>query len=334
MSRPPPPLQLGIALVVAPPSPDHGNGGVSSARLDAPDSRSATIDFPAADWRDLVSMAASTVIHVVILLLMVMIAPALKSDSAGPPVQIVSAVEEEPLDVDDADMIPIEMPEERPEDFEQPLVELPNEIEVSETADFDVEGGGDVDAAAAFAGPLSDLAAGADAILAEFATVRAGGGDDGRAGGGFGGEIGRRLARAGAQSGAIQVSLAWNNFNDLDLHVIPPSRDHIFFGHRISRCGGHLDIDMNAGGQMSGEPVENVFWPRRTAPHGEFAVYVHHFARHDSIDETPFEVHLLVDGVKQSFKGIARSGGPPQQVTSFQRRPGAGREAPTDTFPE
>ena len=85
-------------------------------------------------------MAASTVIHVVILLIMVMIVPALKSDSAGPPVQIVSAVEEEPLDVDDADMIPIEMPEERPEDFEQPLVELPNEIEVPETADFDVEG--------------------------------------------------------------------------------------------------------------------------------------------------------------------------------------------------
>ena len=322
-----------MTAVVAPPSPDHGTGGVAGVRLDAPDFRSATIDPPADDWRDLTSMAASTVIHVVILLIMVMIVPALKSDSAGPPVQIVSAVEEQPLDVDDADMIPIEMPEERPEDFEQPLVELPNEIEVPETADFDVEGGGDVDAAAAFAGPLSDPAAGADAMLAEFATVRAGGGDDGRAGGGFGGEIGRRLARAGAQSGAIQVSLAWNNFNDLDLHVIPPSREHIFFGHRSSRCGGHLDIDMNAGGQMSREPVENVFWPRRAAPRGEFAVYVHHFARHDSIDETPFEVHLLVDGVKQSFKGVARSG-PPQQVTSFQRRLGGGREVPADTFPE
>jgi hypothetical protein len=31
----------------------------------------------------------------------------------------------------------------------------------------------------------------------------------------FGGDIGRRLARAGAKTGAIQVSLAWNNINGL-----------------------------------------------------------------------------------------------------------------------
>ena len=74
----PPPLRPDMTAVVAPPSPDHGTGGVAGVRLDAPDFRSATIDPPADDWRDLTSMAASTVIHVVILLIMVMIVPALK----------------------------------------------------------------------------------------------------------------------------------------------------------------------------------------------------------------------------------------------------------------
>jgi hypothetical protein len=80
--------------------------------------------------------------------------------------------------------------------------------------------------------------------------------------------------------------------------------------------------------------VENVYWPRQVAPRGEFAVYVHHFARHDDVDATPFEVHVLVDGTKQSFKGVARGGGPPVLVTTFRRTPGQARQPPEQTFPE
>jgi hypothetical protein len=65
------------------------------------------------------------------------------------------------------------------------------------------------------------------------------------AGGAFSAEFKQRLDREGAQSGDVQISLKWDNYNDLDLHVICPSGETIYFGHRKSECGGELDVDMN-----------------------------------------------------------------------------------------
>ncbi len=58
------------------------------------------------------------------------------------------------------------------------------------------------------------------------------------------GEIGRRLRVAGAGTGDVQVSIAWNNFNDIDLHVmveaIPPQAGVLIinFMNRRGSCGG------------------------------------------------------------------------------------------------
>ena len=50
------------------------------------------------------------------------------------------------------------------------------------------------------------------------------------AGGGDGfSDLEDRLRRAGAQSGDVQISLAWNNGNDIDLHVETPGGEKIFF---------------------------------------------------------------------------------------------------------
>ena len=277
-------------------------------------------------------MAVSTVVHVVALLLLALIVPQLRE--GAPPVRIVSAAPEPAAEFEDFEPLPVELPAEEPVDLEQPVPDVPAEA-VEPVVEIDGDAGVEGIDAAAFAGPLADPALGSDALLGEFAVRRAGGGGGG-SGEGLGGEIGRRLAKAGAGSGAIQVSLAWNNFNDLDLHVIPPSGERIFFAHRRSRCGGHLDVDMNAGGASSREPVENVYWPRQQAPRGGFSVYVHHYARHDPVDETPFELHLLVDGKRQSFKGVVRGGMPPVRVAEFQRQPVGRGAAPAEEseFPE
>ncbi|MBK64425.1 MAG: hypothetical protein CMB47_02740 [Euryarchaeota archaeon] len=84
-----------------------------------------------------------------------------------------------------------------------------------------------------------------------------------------------RLEREGAKRGSVQISLLWNNWNDLDLHVITPSGEHIFHDNRKSACGGELDLDMNFK-PTSKTPVENVVWTK-TPPSGTYRVGVRHY---------------------------------------------------------
>lgn len=58
-------------------------------------------------------------------------------------------------------------------------------------------------------------------------------------------EIDRRLRRENARSGDVRVSLMWNQVDDLDLHVITPNAERIYFDRRSSSCGGHLDVDQS-----------------------------------------------------------------------------------------
>ena len=75
------------------------------------------------------------------------------------------------------------------------------------------------------------------------------------------------------ESSDVHVSLMWNNFNDLDLHIVCPSGERIHGGNKISKCGGELDVDANVRPE-SKKPVENVYWPEGTAPAGQYQVYV------------------------------------------------------------
>ena len=130
-------------------------------------------------------------------------------------------------------------------------------------------------------------------------------------------DLGDRLEKAGARTGDVQISLAWNNGNDLDLHVETPGSETIWYNHRNSTCGGELDVDMNAGGPASQRPVENVYWPAGGSPSGKFRVLVHYYANHGGRDPTRFQVTIKVKDQTENFSGSLRPGDQPKLVHEF-----------------
>lgn len=73
-------------------------------------------------------------------------------------------------------------------------------------------------------------------------------------------------------TGAVQVTLSWDNQADMDLSVIEPSGETIRHDNLNSATGGTLDVDSNypCGANTSG--IENIFWADNNAPQGTYTV--------------------------------------------------------------
>ena len=148
-------------------------------------------------------------------------------------------------------------------------------------------------------------------------------------------EIKTRVEAAGGQYSNVEIraSLLWNNRNDLDLHVLPPSGEEVYFGHKQSSCGGWLDVDMNISGETL-KPVENVRWAKGTAPKGRYRVFVQNYAFKDgNTGPTDFRVEIEVAGEVKHFEGtVSPNGetGPSSNVLvyEFDHDPEAKRPAP------
>jgi hypothetical protein len=172
------------------------------------------------------------------------------------------------------------------------------------------------------------------------AAAPAAGGGGGGGGAAIGGEIGRRLAVAGAGTGDVQISIAWNNVNDIDLHVMVEPAGQAFapsiinFTNRIGIAGGCLDVDRNVH-PTTVTPVENVFWGRGAAPFGRYTVAVHHYRDWGGGNPTDVEVVVLVDGEVERFKVRLQPGDPFKVVTAFLRLPpnGGYTAAPAASLP-
>jgi len=78
--------------------------------------------------------------------------------------------------------------------------------------------------------------------------------------------------------GDIQVSVTWDTDADVDLHVVEPSGQEIYYGSRSSASGGLLDIDANAACATSNLFQENVGWSPQTAPVGQYTVRVDYWS--------------------------------------------------------
>lgn len=130
-------------------------------------------------------------------------------------------------------------------------------------------------------------------------------------------------------SGDIQVSVSWSDTADVDLHVIDPNGEEIFFGHRNSASGGTLDLDANAAcGRNTfsdGSPPafvsnENVVWPSGQAIAGTYKVVLDYWSD-CGVPKTDWVVTLQRVGAQpQIFTGSfvgAASGVPDDTVSVF-----------------
>lgn len=131
-----------------------------------------------------------------------------------------------------------------------------------------------------------------------------------------------RLARAGAQTGKIQVSLFWNTCDDIDLHVVyAPGNgysDLINWKNRYSQLsGGVLDVDMNAQGPHNYKCVENVFWPNNV-PKGFFIVKAHFYKSFSNNRRIPIMIRIKVDNRVEVYNAYVVLGQSPIIIHRFR----------------
>jgi hypothetical protein len=124
-------------------------------------------------------------------------------------------------------------------------------------------------------------------------------------------EDAERARREGGREGQVQVILAWDDRNDLDLAIICPDGSRIYFENRRA-CGAELDVDMNVEGgprAISNRPVENVTWPS-APPSGRYRIEVTNYSRNPGGPATsPFRVTIRRPGQPdQVLRGTASPG--------------------------
>ncbi|MCA3388044.1 MAG: hypothetical protein INF65_05370 [Roseomonas sp.] len=125
-------------------------------------------------------------------------------------------------------------------------------------------------------------------------------------------EDAERARREGARSGRVQIILAWDDRNDLDLMMICPNGERLFFDNRRA-CGAELDVDRNAGNSaLTPTPVENIVFASEPAP-GRYRIIVWHFQNNPPApSSSPYRVTVKREGrPDQVFTGRVAAG---QQV--------------------
>lgn len=67
--------------------------------------------------------------------------------------------------------------------------------------------------------------------------------------------------QAEVQRGKLEVALSWDRYNDLDLHVVQPDSEEIYYGNPRSTEGGYLDLDSNPACFIDSINIEHVYYP-------------------------------------------------------------------------
>lgn len=104
--------------------------------------------------------------------------------------------------------------------------------------------------------------------------------------------------------GPLNFRLEWNLRCDLDLWVVDPCGNRIFWGDDRQTCGsgtGQLDLDNKCSNLVLGRP-ENIFWQGTPAP-GQYRVYVDPYENCGARPAASFTLRTWVRGQATTSRG-------------------------------
>ena len=111
----------------------------------------------------------------------------------------------------------------------------------------------------------------------------------------------RTLQIAGVGGGDVQITVSWDTDADLDLHVLDPNGDEIYFNQPAVDSGGVLDLDSLCG-PRSFIRNEHVGWSQGSPPAGKYEVRVNHWENCGAA-ETNYTVSIYNYGRTSTFSG-------------------------------
>ncbi|WP_295995719.1 hypothetical protein [Rugamonas sp.] len=110
-------------------------------------------------------------------------------------------------------------------------------------------------------------------------------------------------------SGPIQVSLSWGAPVDLDLHVVTPANEEIYYANPSDSSHGALDLDSNAGCAIDNVNNENVVWSNATPPAaGNYVVRVDYWSACGVATPIPYTVRITGCGGASTYNGVFAPG--------------------------
>lgn len=118
-------------------------------------------------------------------------------------------------------------------------------------------------------------------------------------------------------TGAVQVTASWDVDSDLDLILVEPSGNKIYFNAKTSSSGGELDLDSNADCDIDGKRNENITYPQ--AASGSYTVYVNLYATCGT-PRTNYVVTVSVGGQSpQTYTGTLTTANRTASVTDITK---------------
>jgi len=121
----------------------------------------------------------------------------------------------------------------------------------------------------------------------------------------------------GGATGDVVITLVWKTKDDLDLHLIEPSGEEIYYKHKQSRQRGTLDLDKNAEQTvLVNNPIENIYYA--TMPRAcKYIIEFHYYKKNTSDTSIPYTVALSINGETKLFENILYSQGEEHTIHEF-----------------